>query len=210
MKPTIKKTVLTLIVLCAVLVVFFAARSYILRDNAAQPARVAFKYEHNPMENPRAAVDIIVNPDAVYGYSPNPASTRLGNFANAIDWTSSADVAKAREIREAYHQRNSNLWEIFSEMEAQGHSIEEIARAVSHQKNLNRLAELDSENLALTKASNLKTYGHEEGPDADSLYQKYGSWETVIDKAMSTNPGLDACCGLYDICYPLYRLNKNK
>ena len=210
MKPTIKKTVLALIILCAVLGAFFAVRSYILWDNAAQPARVAFKYEHNPMENPSAAVDIIVNPDAVYGYSPNPASTRLGNFADAIDWTSSADVAKARAIREAYHQRNSNLWEIFSEMEAQGHSIEEIARAVSRQKNLNRLAELDSENLALTKASNLRTYGNEEGPDADFLYQKYGSWEAVIDKAISSNAGMDACCGLYDLNYPLYRLNKKK
>ena len=30
-----------------------------------------FKYEHNPMDNPKAARDIIENPDAVYGFSPN-------------------------------------------------------------------------------------------------------------------------------------------
>ena len=29
-------------------------------------------YIHDPMENPKAAADIIVDPDAVYGYSPNP------------------------------------------------------------------------------------------------------------------------------------------
>ncbi|MCR4817920.1 MAG: hypothetical protein K5841_03055 [Fretibacterium sp.] len=159
------------------------------------------------MKNPKAAADIIVNPNAVYGYSPNPDSVRLGNFAKAIDWTNSADVSKARSIREEYHKKNINLWEMFSSMEAKGHSIEEIARAVSRQKNLNRLMELDSKNLALTKESNLKTYGNEEGPDADSLYRKYGSWETVIDKAISTNPGMDACCGLYDIYYPLYRFS---
>ena len=204
MKRSVKKIVLTSIVLCVVLGVFCAVRTYM------PWGRVAFKYEHNPMDNPVAAADIIVNPNAVYGFSPNPESARLGNFATAIDWTSSADVAKAREVREAYHQRNSNLWEIFSDMEAKGHSIEEIARAVSRQKNVNRLAELDSENLALTKASNLKTYGNEEGPDADFLHQKYGSWEAVIDKAISSNPGMDACCGLYDIYYHLYRFSGKK
>ena len=166
-----------------------------------------FAYEHDPRRNPEAMKDIVVNPDAVYGFSPNPASNRLGNFADAIDWTSSADVAKARAIREAYHERNLNLWEMYSSMKVEGRSTEEIARAVSRQRNLNRLAELDSENIALTKASNLKTYGSEEGPTADSLYQKYGSWEAVIDGALSTNAGMDACCGLYDDCYPLYRLN---
>ena len=204
MKSSVKKIVFASIVLCAVLGAFFTARTYMPWE------RVTFKYEHNPMDNPMAAADIVVNPKAVYGFSPNPESTRLGNFANAIDWTSSADVAKAREVREAYHQRNSNLWEMFSDMEAKGYSIEEIARAISRQKNINRLSELDSENLALTKASNMKAYGNEEGPDADFLYQKYGSWEAVIDKAISSNPGMDVCCGLYDICYPLYRLDRKK
>ncbi|MBQ6968315.1 MAG: hypothetical protein IJP84_10495 [Lachnospiraceae bacterium] len=35
----------------------------------------------------------------------------------------------------------------------------------------------DPVGLAKVKASNLKTYGNEEGPTADSLYKKYGSWE---------------------------------
>ncbi|MCR5346610.1 MAG: hypothetical protein K6E38_02440 [Fretibacterium sp.] len=199
-----KKTVFAAIILCAVLGGLFAARTHL------PWGRVDFKYKHNPMENPKAAADIIVNPNAVYGYSPNPESTRIGNFATAIDWTNSDDVAKARAIREAYHERNKNLWELFSSMESQGYSIEEIARAVSRQKNLNRLSELDSKNLALTKASNLETYGNEEGPDADSLHQKYGSWETVIDKAISTNPGMDACCGLYDTYYHQYRFSRNE
>ncbi len=45
-------------------------------------AYAEFHYKHNPMENPKAAEDIIVNPDAVYGYSPNPESKRLGSYAS--------------------------------------------------------------------------------------------------------------------------------
>lgn len=62
-----------------------------------------FKYEHNPMDNPKAARDIIENPDAVYRFSPNPESTRIGKYADKIDWTNPEQVAVARQTREAYH-----------------------------------------------------------------------------------------------------------
>ena len=52
--------------------------------------------------------------------------------------------------------------------------------------------------------SNLKKYGNEYGQSADAAFEKYGSWETVIEKSKSTNAGMDACCGLYDIYYYLY------
>ena len=42
------------------------------------------------------------------------------------------------------------------------------------------------------------------GPSADSLYEKYGSWQTVLKKALSTNMGMDACLGLYDEYYYTY------
>ena len=35
-------------------------------------------------------------------------------------------------------------------------------------------------------------------------YKKYGSWEKVIDKSLSTNEGADACLGLYDKYYDTY------
>ncbi len=65
----------------------------------AAAAKEAFHYEHDPMENPDAAKDIVVNPDAVYGYSPNPESTRLGTFADALDWTNEEQVAAWRRLR---------------------------------------------------------------------------------------------------------------
>ena len=60
------------------------------------------------------------------------------------------------------------------------------------------------EGLAAVKKSNLEAYGNENGPTADSLFDKYGSWETVLVKSFGTNAGMDACCGLYDDYYTLY------
>jgi hypothetical protein len=93
-------------------------------------------------------------------------------------------------------------------MQGEGKSTEEIARAVSKRRNELRLEAYkdDPEGLAEVKKSNLETYGHEEGPQADDLYAKYGSWQTVMDKALSTNSGMDACLGFYDELYYVYGL----
>ena len=56
------------------------------------------------------------------------------------------------------------------------------------------------------KNSNLKTYGNELGITAEDALRKYGSWEKVIEKTKSANPGMDACCGLYDVYYDLYNI----
>ena len=37
-----------------------------------------FSYEHSPLLNSKAMEDIIVNENAIYGFSPNPDSRRLG------------------------------------------------------------------------------------------------------------------------------------
>jgi hypothetical protein len=91
-------------------------------------------------------------------------------------------------------------------MREKGATIEEMARAVSKERNRLRIASYDGdpEGLADAKKSNLETYGHEDGPTPDDLFEKYGSWTTVMQKAFSPNMGMDACCGLYDECYWLY------
>lgn len=171
----------------------------------------AFQYEHDPMENPRAAEDIVLNPDAVYGYSPNPDSTRLGEYADLIDWTDPEQVAGARAKREAYHAELEALYDRAATMVGEGKSTEEIARALSQLRNEIRLeASADNpEELAAVKQSNLETYGNENGPTIDWLYAKYGSWETIIEKSMSSNPGMDACVGLYDEMYYTYDIAHN-
>ena len=47
------------------------------------PANAAGTYAHDPMANPKAAADIIVDPNAVYGYAPNPDSAPSPNTIGA-------------------------------------------------------------------------------------------------------------------------------
>ena len=81
-----------------------------------------------------------------------------------------------------------------------------MARAVSEERNRIRIESYkdDPEGLKNLKESNLKAYGDENGPTPDSLFEKYGSWTAVMQKAFSPNLGMDACCGLYDEYYWLY------
>ncbi len=176
------------------------------QSSAQTAAEEPFHYEHDPMENPVAAKDIVVNPDAVYGYSPNPDSTRLGKFADAIDWTNKEQVAVSREERAAYLEEFKTLYRLIEDMLGEGRSVEEIARAVSTKRNEIRLASYDNnpKGLEVVKQSNLETYGQEEGPTPDQLFEKYGSWQTVVEKALSSNPGMDACLGFYDENYDAY------
>ena len=165
-----------------------------------------FAYENDPRENPKAMKDIVVNPDAVYGFSPSPDSVRLKDYADAIDWTDPEQVAEARAQRQAYHDSMSELYRMIEDMLLKGNNVETIARAVSQRRNELRLEAYaeDPEGLAAVKKSNLETYGNENGPTADSLYEKYGSWQTVLEKALGTNAGMDACLGFYDEYFEMY------
>lgn len=166
-----------------------------------------FAYNHNPMDDPKAAKDIIVDENAIYGFSPNPKSDRLGEFAS-YDFGDPLTVWKARQDRLKYLSQDAGLYAYLMQLRSEGRSTEETAREISRLRNVLRLQayEDDPVGLAKVKASNLKTYGNEEGPTADSLYKKYGSWETVLQKAFSTNHGMDACLGLYDDNYPRYMM----
>ena len=175
------------------------------KETDSQPKDAPFTYEHDPRENPAAMEDIVENPDAVYGFSPDPESPRLGSFAD-YDWTDPEVVAEAQKERREYHESMDTMTDILYRMRDEGASMEEMARAVSEERNRLRLESYkdDPKGLAEVRESNLKTYGHEEGPTPDQLYEKYGSWTVVLQKAFSPNIGMDACCGLYDEYYWLY------
>lgn len=163
-----------------------------------------FRYQHDPLANPAAGRDIMADENAVYGYRPT-ATGSLALYADA-DWTDPEVVAQGRADRIAYHESVESMYEMLREMREQGKSTEEIARAVSTRRNEIRLEAYadDPEGLAALKERNLEKYGHEEGPLPDELYEKYGSWERVMEKSFSTNAGMDACLGLYDDYYFLY------
>ena len=88
------------VLLCAALAMMSLAGFAALAESGAGSG---FAYEHDPRENPNAMKDIVENPDAVYGFSPSPDSTRLKEYADAIDWTDPEQVAEARAVRQSYH-----------------------------------------------------------------------------------------------------------
>ncbi len=163
-----------------------------------------FRYIHDPALNPSAMRDIVVDENAIYGYRPSESGS-LAMYASA-DWTDAEIVEKGRQDRIEYHRSIESMYDMLREMQDQGKTTEEIARAVSAERNRIRLAAYadDPEGLAAIKARNLEKYGHEEGPLAQELYEQYGSWTVVMQKAFSTNSGMDACLGLYDTYYFLY------
>ena len=166
-------------------------------------------YVHDPMDNPNAAKDIVVDPDAVYGYAPNPDSERLKDFLD-YDVTDEAVVEELKQQREAYHEGFQELYDMIDSMKAAGNTTEEIARAVSTRRNEMRLEAYkdDPEGLEKAKKSNLENYGNENGGTPDFFYEKYGSWEKVLEKSLSTNAGADAILGLYDKYYDTYFISE--
>ena len=167
-------------------------------------AAEGFVYQHDPRNNSAAMADIVADPAAVYGFRPSETGS-LKAYASA-DWSDPEIVAKGRAERIAYHESIEGMYDILLKMMVADKSVEEIARAVSAKRNQIRLDSYkdDPEGLAAAKARNLEKYGHEEGPLADELYAQYGSWQTVIAKAFSTNMGMDACLGLYDDYFDVY------
>ena len=133
-----------------------------------------FRYQHDPRENPAAMRDIAEDENAVYGFRPSETGS-LKLYADA-DWSDPAVVEQGRQDRIAYHESIASMYVLLEEMEAQGCSVEEIARAVSTRRNEIRLEAYadDPEALAALKARNLEKYGHEEGPLPDELYAQYG------------------------------------
>ena len=161
-----------------------------------------FRYTHDPRRNPKAMEDIIYDPSCVYGFRPREDSERLAVYADE-DWTDPVKVEGWKQDRIEYLKDFDILHKLWSQLEAEGKSIEEIARAVSAKRNELRLASYanDPEGLAKAKQSNLDKYGDENGPTIESLYEKYGTWEKVLLKSFSSNAGMDACLGLYDVQY---------
>ena len=164
-----------------------------------------FLYVHDPKDQELAMADVIVDKNAVYGFSPNPQSSRLGPYAQ-YDWSDEALIAKSKADREVYHKSIESMYTMLDKMTGEGKSTEEIARALSTERNRIRLDSYkdDPEGLKLLKESNLKEYGNENGGTPEYFFEKYGSWEKVIEKSFSVNIGMDVCLGLYDTYYDKY------
>ncbi len=198
---TSRKTAIVLVLL--VLLAAVCAAVYV--SSRPRP----FRYQHDPRENPTAMRDIVEDPKAVYGFSPSTAEgSTLKDYAALIDWSDPEQVASARQDRQDYFDSMDELYQTVLKMKDEGQDIETVARYASQRRNEIRLESYkdDPEGLEVTKKRNLEVYGNEFGPTQDSLYEKYGSWEKVLSKALGSNPGMDACLGFYDEYYDLYGL----
>lgn len=149
-----KRLIIPLCILFALAIFFCQGRIIVYGTVIGQNG---FVYQHDPMVNPKAAADILEDPSTVYGYRPNPESSRLGVYAD-YDWTDTTIVAEMRKEREEYHASFSELYSIISQMRAEGRTTEEIARAVSTRRNELRLESCKTEEeLEKLKQSNLVT-----------------------------------------------------
>ena len=165
-----------------------------------------FTYIHNPLYKSKVLADAEYDSNAYFKFKPN--STGSLKQYTTYDWTSEKVVLDSKEARIKYIEENDKrINDLKSKMEKEGATLEEIARACSNLRNQIRLDQYkdDPEGLQKLKERNLEKYGHEEGPLPDELYQKYNnSWETVLEKCFSTNAGMDACCGVYDLYFNMY------
>ena len=208
-----KRILILLTILCLAICSCAAADSSAPADTAKPEEQESFHYVHDPRENPAAMRDIVVNPKAVYGFSPSTAEgSTLKQYADLIDWTDPAQVAEARKQRQEYHESLQELYEMIMDMVKENKDTETIARAVSRRRNELRLeaSAANPDELAILKERNMETYGNEFGPTPESLYEKYGSWDMVLLKALGTNAGMDACLGSYDEYYYLYDIGQEE
>ncbi len=171
-------------------------------NTTEKPLEKASKRHSNPLDDPKIAKEIKVDPDAVYGYSPI-AGSPLNQFK--VDWHDKQQVGSARQKRIAYHEKLRKEGELLrsevKRMQEQGMSFEDIARQKVHQRNQERINSYIKDNnmtgLESMKQRNLQEYGREEGPTPEQLFEKKGSWEEVIFGTVKTSAAMDVLTGLY-------------
>jgi len=109
-------------------------------------------------------------------------------------------LAKMVEIRKQYLDGIKNMDRIEAELRAAGKTTEEIARRLSAERNSLKVmtrALMKPEEVAQLEARNLKSWYHDPvGPTPDQLFERYGSWEKVIQKAKETDHALNRLLGL--------------
>ena len=155
----------------------------------------------NPLDNPKIAKDVIADPEAVYGYRPKPGSS-LDQFD--IDWSDAEEVSKARAARLEYLKKmeikRAKLSNEIDKYLADGMDMKEIAEIKVEQRNLDRIKSYtergDYENLEKLYNRNLKEYGQKEGPTAEQLLGKYGSYEKIIYSSVNVNQGMNLILGI--------------
>ena len=166
----------------------------------------------NPLNNCIVMFSAKADPNAYYGFSPRADQGTLKSYASA-DWSkeNETQVLQWRKEREDYFKQFETMYEKLKQMTEDGADIETIARTISTMRNQIRWDSYkdNPEGLEALKKKNMEQWGHEFGPTPEQLFEKYGNWETVLSKAFSENPAMDACLGLYEERIDYYILLDN-
>jgi hypothetical protein len=153
------------------------------------------------MKDPKVAKQIKEDDEAVYGYSPKK-DKGLDKFD--IDFSDSEQVSAARSKRADYlndlENKRESLTKEVERLKNEGMSMEEIARKKVEDRNRDRVASYeergDNEGLEAMKERNIQEYGRAQGPTADQLFEKKGSWEDVIFGSVKPNRAMNVLLGL--------------
>ena len=155
----------------------------------------------NPLDDPKVAKEVKADPNAIYGYSLKPSSP-LAKFG--IDFSDAAQVASARAKRIKYLEnlakKRKALEAEVRRLRAEGHSMKSIAESKVAKRNQDRInSYIESNNLEGLESMyqrNLQNYGRREGPTAEQLFEKKGSWERVVFGSVETSRAMNVVLGL--------------
>jgi hypothetical protein len=104
----------------------------------------------------------------------------------------------AASIRSQYLDRVASMRTTEQAMRAADSSEQEIANALVNLRNEAKVAAralMNPDDVTKLEARNLAKYGNPVGPNADWLYDRYGSWEEVINAAYRTDPAINKLLG---------------
>lgn len=173
------------------------------RDNRPPPIHMSNKSDapSTPRSEEGVRVQAIslpdgieANPNGVYGYMPIEGS-RFAKF----DFSDVDGVEKYRQIRIEYLAESKELSIAVDKMRSLGKSSQEIATRVVLQRNSQKIearAWMKKEDVEKLEAGNIKLYGDPVGPTPGQLFEKYETWEKIIEKSMEKSPALNMLLGL--------------
>jgi hypothetical protein len=139
-------------------------------------------------------------PKAIQAGGPEPAKVGAppepGKTGAPID---AARIADLKAMRLRYLEGIQALETTENEMRRLGRTTEQIARQLVGDRNALKVetrALMKPEEVAQLEARNLKKYGDPVGPTPEWLFDKYGSWDKVLEAVKRTDPVTNQLLGI--------------
>lgn len=173
-----------------------------LLPHANTTSTASFSYEHDPSYNLVVQKDAIKDPNAIYGYKPNPEGS-LKEYAS-YNWSDVGVVYEARKKRLAYRNNITELvGEYINDLSNLGTPDELIAKLAINRRNMIRI-----ESYTGSKAQNnvglATAQSRSQNYTYDFMKKKYETHADIFKAVVRENAAMDACTGLYDMFFESY------